>query len=238
MTALVAVAGSKFYIGRKVARKTDVTLSDFSGATWLEVTGWTNMGAIGTTQNWVTQSFINDNFDQMVKGTTAGQTMENTFSPDPNDAGQIALRAAQADCSNYEFKVEFGAGCAPTGVATMTIASPGVVTVANGHGLSIGSPVSFSTTGTLPTGVVAGTTYYVIATGFTPTSFSIATTPGGAAIITTGTQTGIHTYTGLPAGQTKLWRGMAGYGATNGGEANTASLEGFPVAINSKVITV
>ena len=238
MAELVAVAGSKIYIGRKVARKTNIVLADFSGATWTEIGGWTNMGAIGVTQNWVSQSFINDNFDAQVKGTSAGATMENTFSPDPNDAGQILLRAAQLDCSNYEFKVEFGAGCAPTGVATITIASPGLVTVAGGHGLSIGSPVSFSTTGALPTGLTAGTTYYVLSSGYTVSTFQLALTPGGTAIITTGTQSGVHTYTGLPAGQTKLFRGMAGYGSTNGGEANTAQLEGFPIAINSIVLTV
>jgi len=238
MAELVAVAGSKFYIGRKVARKANVTLADFSGAVWTEVTGWTNMGAIGVSQNWVTQSFINDTFDQMVKGSRAGTTMENTFSPDPNDPGQIKMRAAQLDCSNYEFKVEFGAGCAPTDVATITIASPGLVTVTGGHGLSIGSPVSFSTTGSLPTGLTAGTTYYVLSSGFTATTFQVALTPGGTAIVTTGTQSGVHTYTGLPAGQTKLFRGLAGNGATNGGEANTANLEGFPVAINSIVLTV
>src|SRR6218665_2374180 len=108
MTALVSVAGSKIYIGRKVERKANVVLADFSGATWTEITGWTNMGQIGVTQNWITQAFINDGFDQMVKGTAAGTTMENTFSPDPNDAGQKLLRGAQIDCSNYEFKVEFG----------------------------------------------------------------------------------------------------------------------------------
>lgn len=238
MAGLVAVAGSKFFIGRKVAPQNAVTLADFSGATWTEVKGWTNMGAIGVTQNWVTQSFIGEGFDQQVKGTVAGQTMENTFSPDPNDAGQTLLRAAQADCSNYEFKVEFGAGCAPTGTATISIASPGVVTVAGGHGLVVGSPVSFATSGALPTGLTAGTTYYVISAGFTATTFQLATEPGGTAIVTSGAQSGTHTYTGLPAGQTRLWRGMAGYGATNGGEANTASLEGFPIAINSNIVVV
>lgn len=42
---------------------------------------------------------------------------------------------------------------------TMSIASPCVVTL-TGHSLKIGTPVSFTTTGALPTGITAGTTYY------------------------------------------------------------------------------
>ena len=46
------------------------------------------------------------------------------------------------------------------GTATLTLASPGVVTKA-GHGFVGGEQVSLSTTGALPTGLVANTTYYV-----------------------------------------------------------------------------
>ncbi len=85
---------------------------------------------------------------------------------------------------------------------TMTIASPGVVTwgvAGAGHGLVAGSPFKFSTTGALPTGVTAGTQYYVISTGLTETTFQFAATNGGAAINTTGSQSGVHT--GLPGPQ-------------------------------------
>jgi len=75
-------------------------------------------------------------------------------------------------------------------VATMTIAGPAVVTV-TAHGLLEGNQVSFTTTGALPTGVVAGTTYYVRAP--TTNTFNISATPTGALITTTGTQSGVHT---------------------------------------------
>jgi hypothetical protein len=53
--------------------------------------------------------------------------------------------------------------------------------------------VVLSTTGALPTGFVAGTTYYVVNTsGFT---FQLAATSGGTAIVPTGTQSGVHTAT-------------------------------------------
>lgn len=91
---------------------------------------------------------------------------------------------------------------------TVTIASPGVVTWTN-HGLVAGSTVKFSTTGALPTGITAGTTYYVIATGLADSSFRIAATNGGAAINTTGSQSGVHTAQStplMPAGYTYFRR--------------------------------
>lgn len=79
-----------------------------------------------------------------------------------------------------------------TSAVTITIASPGVVSWAS-HTLSNGDPVVLTTSGALPTGLVAGTTYYVLnqAAG----TFQLAATPGGAAIVTTGTQSGTHTAT-------------------------------------------
>ena len=74
----------------------------------------------------------------------------------------------------------------------MTIASPGVIS-RTAHGLGVGETISFTTTGALPTGVVAGTTYYVIAAGFSANSFRISATDAGSVINTTGTQSGTHT---------------------------------------------
>lgn len=81
---------------------------------------------------------------------------------------------------------------ATIGTATITIASPGVVTFAS-HGLTANDIVKFTTTGTLPTGIVAGTTYFVSATGLTTNTFSISATLGGTRINTTGSQSGVHT---------------------------------------------
>lgn len=80
---------------------------------------------------------------------------------------------------------------------TITIATPGTVTCA-GHGLYEGQPVVLTTTGALPTGLAAGTTYYVCrvvdANTFT-LSTSLANAIAGTAIATTGTQSGVHTAT-------------------------------------------
>jgi hypothetical protein len=89
--------------------------------------------------------------------------------------------------------------------ATITIASPGVVSW-TAHGLIDGTPVVFTTTGALPTGLTAGTVYYVVSSA--ANSFSVATTYGGSAINTSGSQSGTHTVTAVgrlkvPAGHTQ-----------------------------------
>lgn len=80
-----------------------------------------------------------------------------------------------------------------TSTVTVTIAVPGVFTW-NAHGLIVDTPIVFSTTGALPTGIVAGTVYYVSAPG--TNTFSVAAAPGGTAITTTGAQSGVHTAIG------------------------------------------
>lgn len=81
---------------------------------------------------------------------------------------------------------------APTSSVTITVASPAVVTWAT-HGQPEGTPVVLTTSGALPTGLTAGVVYYVLrpATG----TFQLSATPGGAPIVTTGTQSGTHTAT-------------------------------------------
>ncbi|MGH6840172.1 MAG: phage tail baseplate protein, partial [Methylocella sp.] len=83
-------------------------------------------------------------------------------------------------------------GGATSSTVTITIASPAVVTWAN-NGLGLNEEVTFSTTGALPTGLTAGTVYYAIPTNPASSTFGVATTPAGAAINTSGTQSGTHT---------------------------------------------
>lgn len=84
------------------------------------------------------------------------------------------------------------AALAKSATVTITIATPGVVSW-TAHGLGAGDPVVFRTTGALPTGLTAGTVYYVISAGLTANAFEVAATPGGAAINTSGSQSGVHT---------------------------------------------
>jgi hypothetical protein len=76
-------------------------------------------------------------------------------------------------------------------LSTITIASPAVVTTP--LTLLNGTPVIFTNSGypsALPTGLVVGTTYYV--KNVSGNTFNLAATPTGAAINTSGTQSGTH----------------------------------------------
>ena len=127
MANLIPIANSVLSIGRRVAAKYPITAADFVGATWTAIGGLATIGDLGVTQNWVTQSFIDSGFDQTVKGTRAGNEMANVFAYDPNDLGQIALRAAIEECSNYEFRLEAGVGCIPTSTVTISNGNDAVV---------------------------------------------------------------------------------------------------------------
>jgi len=69
---------------------------------------------------------------------------------------------------------------------TMTIASPCVLTTS--VTFADNTPITFSTNGWLPTGLLPGVTYYL--KYLTPTTYNISATSGGAAINTSGTQSG------------------------------------------------
>ena len=86
----------------------------------------------------------------------------------------------------------YGATGGPPTTVTISIASPGVVTWTN-HGLPAGRKIIFQTTGALPTGITANTTYFVSATGLTANTFQFSATNGGASINTSGTQSGTQT---------------------------------------------
>ena len=87
---------------------------------------------------------------------------------------------------------------ATTATVTITIAAPGVVTWSN-HNFSTGTPVVFTTTGALPTGITSGTTYYAVVVD--ANTFQLASSVANAiaatptVITTSGSQSGTHTGT-------------------------------------------
>lgn len=83
-----------------------------------------------------------------------------------------------------------------TATITVTIADPAVVTLTN-HGLANGDSIVFSTTGALPTGITAGTTYFVRlvdANSFNLYDTAAHAISGGSTgrVVTTGSQSGTH----------------------------------------------
>ena len=87
------------------------------------------------------------------------------------------------------------------GTVTITIATPGVVTLAS-HGFQTGDMIYLTTTGALPTGLSQNTIYYVI--NVTSSTFRLATSAAnaaaGTAINTSGSQSGTHTLRYCPYG--------------------------------------
>lgn len=107
--------------------------------------------------------------------------------------------------SRTDFDVAYELLCPTYTGVTISIATPGEITL-NSHGFSTGWNVVFSTDGTLPTGITAGTVYWVIADSMTANTFRISATKGGSAIDTSGTQSGTHSM--------RLYRFGAGDGST------------------------
>ena len=64
------------------------------------------------------------------------------------------------------------------------------------HAFDEGDPVQLKTGGTLPTGVVVATTYYI--KNATTNTFQLSAAPFGAAIVLSGTQSGSHTIVADP----------------------------------------
>lgn len=118
---------------------------------------------------------------------------------------------------------------AASATVTMTIATPAVVTL-SAHGLVTGDKVYLTTTGALPTGLTASTTYYVI--WVSSSTFNLATSyanaVAGTKIATSGSQSGTHTlfYKGLIINPETRRGALMGNTIASGcvGETITASL--------------
>lgn len=107
------------------------------------------------------------------------------------------IGGAAANGINYfsNFKANGTTGfstCNETQTFTVTIASPAVFTSASSHGFAVGQALTFSTSGVLPTGLTAGTTYYVSAVP-SGTTYRVSATLGGADVNTSGSQSGTQT---------------------------------------------
>ena len=107
---------------------------------------------------------------------------------------QVVASATAAYLVHYETAESEYAMTRGTATVTMTNANPGVVTWTS-HGLLAGDAVKFSTTGALPTNIVAGTVYWLRTVD--ANTFTLATTSALAADIdtTAGAQSGVQTAT-------------------------------------------
>lgn len=132
-------------------------------------------------------------------GTAATGQIPGTTTNDNASAGNVGQYVVASNGEN-------GTGAASVTI-TVTIASPAVVTwtgtvpyVKDPNSVATCAAINFTTTGALPTGLVAGTVYYVIGASISGQTFQLATSTDncitGTAINTTGSQSGTHT--GVP----------------------------------------
>jgi hypothetical protein len=107
---------------------------------------------------------------------------------DPAQRQAILDEIAAAEAWNALVEITL----APRAV-TISLANPAVFTL-NDHYFVENARVEFATDGSLPSSIVAGTAYYVIASGLTTNTFQISETLGGTAVSTAAlAQSGTHT---------------------------------------------
>lgn len=236
--SLYATAGIKLFIGGAVAQKTaDFVVGDFASQAWVQITGMESMGNLGDSAQAVTIDLIDEGRTKTLKGTRSAGTMEVVCASDNSDDGQVAAIAAEKTAFDYAFKVELtDKPPVRSSVATVTIASPGVVTW-TAHGLAVGSKVKFSTTGALPTGLVAGTEYY-IKTAPDADTFTLSATSGGSAINTTGSQSGVHTAITVPTSSERYFIAKVMSSAEVFDSANNVQKRNLSLGVNSNVVRV
>ena len=117
-------------------------------------------------------------------------TNNNLISSTLADVDADAVAYSTATTYALNDKVTFND---PPLAVTMTIADPCIITWA-GHEFVLWNPISFTTTGALPTGIVASTTYFISKIVSLDT-FEISETIGGVSVRTSGSQSGTHTAT-------------------------------------------
>jgi hypothetical protein len=144
---------------------------------------WTSTSSSPAKAQWLK----NDAADAALAVTpvTVSASLNNTL------AFQMSARNSPT-AGNYDTGTVRVTNESRTATITVTIASPAVVTW-TAHGLSAGDKILFRTTGALPTGMTTETVYYVIAAGLGADVFEFSTTAGGAAVNTSGSQSGTHT---------------------------------------------
>jgi hypothetical protein len=107
--SLHAVAGCKIYIGGVLEDKeSDFVEADFSGQSWTEIDGWSQMGAFGDASEVITTALINRDRAIKQKGVANAGSMQCVFADIADDPGQIALIAAAqpSDRDNRAFRID------------------------------------------------------------------------------------------------------------------------------------
>jgi hypothetical protein len=104
-------------------------------------------------------------------------------------------------------------------VSSQTVTFVATTTTVNGtFTLSVNQQISFSTTGTLPASITAGTTYFIVSA--TASVITISATLGGTAITFATAGTGTHTLSTIGGIPTGTWVGSGTFTGTSGNFPN------------------
>lgn len=134
--------------------------------------------------------------------TFKGQTVQAIYSVEDNIATSwpVSLQLAGDIPAGFATALTMGGtkytfdsyqqDYASNQTVTITV-STATFTVSSTTGIAAGTPIKFSSSGALPTGLVAGTKYY--ARDVTATTFKVSATSGGTAITLSGSQSGTQT---------------------------------------------
>lgn len=166
-----------------------------------------SVGEIGRVYNPVNFTPLKDRGVRKHKGSFNDGDPVLVLGKDLNDDGQAAVAAALLTDYDYNFKIVDNDDVPPTtATVTMTTGTPGQVTD-TAHGFVANTAVKFTTTGALPSGLVAGTTYY-IKTVVDADTYTLSATKGGAAInfAASPAQSGTHTRETVPAGSYQTFK--------------------------------
>lgn len=102
------VSGCKIFVGSAPMSESssDLTVADFVGVSWIEITKWIQMGDHGDAAQLITADIIGERRTKKQKGTRNAGSMQNIFTSNMLDAGQLALIAYEKTDYNYPVKIE------------------------------------------------------------------------------------------------------------------------------------
>lgn len=201
------VAGTTYYVKTSpYSASIPVATVERSGTTATIVTSVNHGLASGQTVDINSTGTALDSDDAVVITVTNATTFTYTsgasglISSTPATTGRVVPDSKititdSAGGSTFALATASGTMTAVAGdgvTCTVSVASPAVIT-ANGHGFAAGDCVVFQTTGSLPTGLTDTINYFVLSTGLGANSFRVSAEPGGTAVDTSGSQSGVHT---------------------------------------------
>jgi len=104
-------AGAKLYIGTTASATVQ---SEFEADSYTEIKEISNIGEFGAAANILTFPVLGDNYVLKAKGTRNAGDPPIVVGRNPTDAGQIAIRAAEATNNYYNFKLDLADSQSPT----------------------------------------------------------------------------------------------------------------------------